>query len=150
MSTTLFRSYFQGMTVEECASLTMAMAKSGETIDLSAIDGIKVDKHSTGGVGDKTTLVLIPLIASIGVPVGKMSGRGLGHTGGTLDKLESIPGFQIELTNEQFMTNVNKHHLAVIGQIAKLDPADQKLYQLRDVTATVHLIPLLASLFMLL
>jgi len=147
-SALLMAIYFQEMTEKELGWLTSAMAQSGDMIDLSAISGIKVDKHSTGGVGDKTTLVLIPLVASLGIPVPKMSGRGLGHTGGTLDKLEAIPGFQIELTNEQFMTNVNKHHLAVIGQTAKLAPADQKLYQLRDLTATIHSIPLIASSIM--
>src|SRR5690625_4542026 len=147
-SALLMAIYFQEMTEKELGWLTSAMAQSGDMIDLSAISGIKVDKHSTGGVGDKTTLVLIPLVASLGIPVPKMSGRGLGHTGGTLDKLEAIPGFQSELTNEQFMTNVNKHHLAVIGQTAKLAPADQKLYQLRDLTATIHSIPLIASSIM--
>ena len=139
---------FQGMTPEETKNLTLAMAESGDMLDLSAIEGIKVDKHSTGGVGDKTSLDLGPMVASLGVAVAKMSGRGLGHTGGTIDKLESFTGFHTSLSNEQFIKNVNEIHMAIVGQTADLAPADKKLYALRDVTGTVDQLSLISSSIM--
>jgi pyrimidine-nucleoside phosphorylase len=148
VSALLMSIFYNGMNNSEVSNLTKFMVESGDVINLDEIKGFKVDKHSTGGVGDKTSLIIGPLVAAAGVPVAKMSGRGLGHTGGTLDKLESIKDFKIELTSEQFIHNVNKNKIAIIGQTANLVPADKKLYSLRDVTATVDSIPLIASSIM--
>lgn len=148
MSSFLMAVYFKGMNKLEISNLTMAMVNSGDKVDLSKIKGIKVDKHSSGGVGDKISLIVIPLVASAGVPVAKLSGRGLGHTGGTIDKLESIKGFKTSLSMDEFINNVNTYKMAIIGQTANLTPADKKLYALRDVTATVDSIPLIASSIM--
>ena len=148
MSAFAMAVYFKGMDDIESTNLAIAMLHSGDAMDLSMIDGVKVDKHSTGGVGDKVSLVLAPMVASLGVKFAKMSGRGLGHTGGTLDKLESIPGFDITLTYDEFVKQVNEIGLAIVGQTGNLTPADKKMYALRDVTATVNSIPLIASSIM--
>jgi pyrimidine-nucleoside phosphorylase len=148
VSALMMAIFFKKMNSRETADLTMAIVNSGDILDLSAIEGIKVDKHSTGGVGDTTTLVLGPMVAALGVPVAKMSGRGLGHTGGTIDKLESFKGFSVEMTNEKFIGNVNTIKLAVGAQTGDLAPADKKLYSLRDVTATVDNVSLIASSIM--
>ncbi len=148
VSALLMAICFQGMSIDEITALTTAMLHSGDVIDLSSIDGIKIDKHSTGGVGDKTSLSLMPMVAACHAKVAKMSGRGLGHTGGTLDKLESISGFQIGLSEAEFIKQVNEIGIALIGQTGEVVPADKKLYALRDVTATVNSIPLIASSIM--
>lgn len=148
MSSLLMAICINGLSKEEIFDLTDIMLNSGERIDLSSINGIKVDKHSTGGIGDKTTLILAPLVASLGIPVAKMSGRGLGYTGGTIDKLESIPGFQVSKTKEEFIRQVNEIGVSVVGQTGNLVPADKKIYALRDVTGTVSSIPLIASSIM--
>ncbi|ALC81482.1 MULTISPECIES: pyrimidine-nucleoside phosphorylase [Bacillus] len=147
-SALLMAIYFKGMSPKETALFTQSMVDSGEKLDLSQIKGVKIDKHSTGGVGDKISLIVTPMVSSLGVPIAKMSGRGLGHTGGTLDKLESISGFNIELSKEQFIELVNDYGLALIGQTGNLAPADKKLYALRDVTGTVNSLPLIASSIM--
>src|SRR3712207_4404027 len=147
-SALLMAIFINKMTKRETADLTMAMAQSGDMLDLSRIEGIKVDKHSTGGVGDTTTLILAPMVAALGIPVAKMSGRGLGHTGGTIDKLESIEGFNIAIEEEKFIENVNRIKIALAGQTGDLAPADKKIYALRDVTGTVDNMSLIASSIM--
>lgn len=148
MSALLMAVYFQKMNKKETVDLTLAMASSGEMLNLSQIKGTKVDKHSTGGIGDKTTLILAPMLAALDIPVAKMSGRGLGYTGGTIDKLESFPGFSTAMAKEKFIENVNQHSICVAGQTENLAPADKKIYALRDVTATVDNISLIASSIM--
>ena len=148
VSALLMAIYFNKMNKRETKDLTLAMANSGDVLSLDKIEGIKVDKHSTGGVGDKTTILLAPLVASCGIPVAKMSGRGLGHTGGTIDKLESFKGFSVNLPEEKFIENVNKHKIALVAQTGHLAPADKKIYALRDVTATVENMSLIASSIM--
>ena len=148
ISSLLMAIVLNGMTMNEIVNLTDEMLNSGDKIDLSDIDGIKVDKHSTGGVGDKVTLILAPLLASLGIKIAKMSGRGLGHTGGTIDKLESIPGYNVELSRDEFIKQVNEIGVSVISQTGNICPADKKLYALRDVTGTVDSIPLIASSIM--
>jgi pyrimidine-nucleoside phosphorylase len=148
MSSLLMAIYFNKMNEEETINLTMSMRDSGDILDLSSIKGIKVDKHSTGGVGDKTTLVLMPMVAALNIPCAKMSGRGLGHTGGTIDKMESIPGFTTSLSLDEFTKQVNEIGLAITGQTGNLAPADKKIYALRDVSATVENISLIASSIM--
>ena len=148
MSAWLMCVYYKGMTHDETCALTHAMAQSGDQLSLAAIHGVKVDKHSTGGVGDKTTFIVAPILASLGVPVAKMSGRGLGHTGGTIDKLEAIPGFCVSIPETEFIEHVNSMKLALVGQTGDLAPADKKIYALRDVTATVDSLPLIASSIM--
>ena len=147
-SALLMAIYFNSLSYEETLNLTLAMANSGDLLDLSGINGIKVDKHSTGGIGDKTSLIVGPLVSALGAKMAKMSGRGLGFTGGTIDKLESIPEFSTSLSEEQFIENVNRIGMAITGQTGNLDPADKKLYALRDVTATVDISPLIASSIM--